>query len=75
MSFEAFLGDLRADTDTARVTPPPGAVDCDVRITAASGEAPPKDLPDCPPEHYRPVQSRIAPGPFASCGLEWILRS
>ena len=59
MSFEAFLGDLRADTDTARVTPPPGAVDCDVRITAASGEAPPKDLPDCPPEHYRPVQDEL----------------
>lgn len=59
MSFEAFLGDLRADTDTRRVTPPPGAIDCDVRITAASGEAPPKDLPDCPAEHYRPVQDEL----------------
>lgn len=59
MSFEAFLGDLRADTDTRHVVPPPGAVDCDVRIAAASGSVPPKDLPDCPVEHYRPVQDAL----------------
>lgn len=59
MSFEAFLGELRADADERRVTSPPGAVDCDVRITSVSDKAPPKGLPEHPPEAYREVQEEL----------------
>ncbi len=58
MSFEAFLGELRADADERRVVPPPGAVDCDVRITSISGK-PPKDLPEHPSEAYREIQEEL----------------
>ena len=59
MFFEAFLGELRADVDERRVTPPPGSVDCDVRITSVSDKAPPKDLPEHPTEAYREIQEEL----------------
>ncbi|MEO9904394.1 amidohydrolase family protein [Nisaea sp.] len=59
MSFEAFLGELRADANERRVPLPPGTVDCDVRITSISGKASPKDLPEHPPEAYRETQDEL----------------
>lgn len=59
MSLEAFLGEIRADADERRVTSPPGAVDCDVRITSVSGKVPPSNLPEHNPEMYREVQGDL----------------
>ncbi|UUX51228.1 amidohydrolase family protein [Nisaea acidiphila] len=60
MSFESFLGELRADADEkARVAPPPGAVDCAVSVTSLDGEAAPAGQPEHPPHAYREVQEEL----------------
>jgi D-galactarolactone isomerase len=60
MSFESFLGELRADADErAKVVPPPGAVDCEVTITSLDGERAVGGLPEHPPHAYRERQEEL----------------
>ena len=59
MSFEAFLGELHTDADRRRVTPPPGAVDCDVNIVSNPAKGPSKKLAEHTPEAYREVQETL----------------
>lgn len=59
MSFEAFLGELRADAEETKLIVPPGAVDCDLRLTSLDGEPAPVGLPEAPPSAYREVQDEL----------------
>lgn len=57
MSFESFLGELRANSEArAKVAPPPGAVDCAVAVTGLDGAPAPEGLTEHPPEAYRAMQ-------------------
>lgn len=64
MSFESFLGELRADADELVLRLPPGAVDCAVCPTSLDGEPAPKDalgrpVAEAPPHAYRELQEEL----------------